>query len=397
MQIESEHPVLMIWPSVAAWRFDGQLWLDRKFKDGMGAYCERWRGCVRVVMRVQDVAALSPFGAWRWDPADAPFTLDLIEPGQTLTASQLKDVDVLLASADDYRQLDAAALCRTLPTACLYVIEYTLRTRLDMERHSSTPFLKKLKTAIWHLRNERRIVRAMRLADGIQANGSPAFKAYGAGSSSALLYWDTRLLRAQLMDGAALDSKLATLREGGPLRLAFSGRLIAAKGADEMVPLALRLRQLGVPFTLDIFGAGELAEGIRAAIAAHRLDDSVRLRGAVDFDDVLMPAIKEQVDVFVCCHRQGDPSCTYAETLGCGVPMVGFANESLAALVEENGVGWTVPMGLVSALAERIAALAANREDICAKSAAALRFAENNHFETVFDQRIDHCVRALGV
>lgn len=396
MQSESFAPVLMIWPSVAAWRLDGQLWLDRKFKDGMAAYCERWRGRVRVAMRVQDVAALSPFGAWRWDPADAPFTLDVIEPGQTLAASQLTDVDVLLASADDHRQLDVAALCKTLPTACVYVIEYTLRTRLDMGRHSSTPLIKKLKTAIWHLRNERRIVRAMRLADGIQANGSPAFKSYGAGSPSALLYWDTRLLRSQLVDRAALDSKLATLREGGPLRLAFSGRLIAAKGADAMVPLALRLRQLGVPFTLDIFGAGELADEIRSAIAAHRLDDVVRLRGPVDFDDVLMPTIKAQVDVFVCCHRQGDPSCTYAETLGCGVPMVGFANEALAALVQEDGVGWTVPMGSTSALAERIAALAANREEICAKSVAALRFAENNHFENVFDRRIDHCVRALG-
>ena len=396
MQREPRDTVLMIWPSVAAWRLDGQLWLDRKFKDGMEAYCARWPGRVRVVMRVENVAALSPFGAWRWEQAGAPFTLDVIEPGRTLTAEQLRGVDVLLASADDYRQLDAAALCATLPTACLYVIEYTLRTRLDMERHSSAPLLKKLKTAFWHLRNERRIVRALRLADGIQANGSPAFKAYGPGSPSALLYWDTRLPRARLMGRDALEAKLARLRENAPLRLAFSGRLIAAKGADAMVPLALRLRQLGVPFTLDIFGAGELADGIRAAIAAHGLADTVRLRGAVDFDDALMPAIKDEVDVFVCCHRQGDPSCTYAETLGCGVPMVGFANESLAALVEENGIGWTVPMGSIPQLAARIAELAGHREEICARSSAALRFAENNHFENVFDRRIAHCIGALG-
>ncbi len=396
MPSDPNEPVLMVWPSVAAWRFGGLLWLDRKFRDGMEAYCERWRGRVRVIMRVEDVEALPPFGAWQWDASSAPFELDVIEPGRTLTVQQLHGVDVLLGSADDYRQLDAAAQCKSLPTACIYVIEYTLRTRLDMERHASTPLLKKLKTAFWHLRNERRIVRATRLADGIQANGSPAFKAYGPGSPSALLYWDTRLRRAQLMSREALASKLETVRRNGPLRLAFSGRLIAPKGADAMVPLALRLRQLGVPFTLDIFGAGELADGIGSAIAAHGLADNVRLKGAVDFDTVLMPAIKEQIDLFVCCHRQGDPSCTYAETLGCGVPMIGFANESLAALVAENAIGWTVPMGSISALAERIAALAANREDICAKSAAALQFAENNHVESVFDRRIDHCIRALS-
>ncbi len=395
MQSESNEPVLLIWPSVAVWRFDGQLWLDWKFMDGMDAYCDRWPGRVRVVMRVENVASLPPFGARQWDAPSAAFALEVIEPGQALTSQQLQGVDLLLASADDHRQLEAAALCATVDTACIYVVEYTLRTRLDMARHAPTSLLKKLKTAVWHLRNEKRILRAIRAADAVQANGIPAYEGYGFGKPSALLYFDTRLRRDRVMGRAMLETKLRALRQGGSIRLAFSGRLIEAKGADAMVPLALRLRQLALPFTLDIFGAGELGESIRSDIAANGLEDSVRLRGAVDFDEVLMPAIKEQVDLFICCHRQGDPSCTYAETLGCGVPIVGFANESLSALVEQHDVGWTVPMGAVRELADLIVRLAGSRDDICSKSVGAMQFAEKHNYESVFDLRIEHCVRAL--
>jgi len=395
MQSESSQPVLMIWPSVAAWRFEGRLWLDRKFKDGVDANCDRWAGRVRVLMRVDDVAALPPFGAWCWDESSARFDLEILEPGQTLAARHLDGVDVLLASADDFRQLDAVDVCRAQGTRCIYIIEYTLRTRLDMTRYAPMPWLRKLKIAAWHWRNERRIVRALRGADAIQANGIPAYDAYSYGRSSALLYFDTRLRRDSVVAPAALDAKLQALRSNGPLRLAFSGRLIKAKGADVMVPLALHLKRRGLAFTLDIFGAGDLSEVIRSEIATHGLGDAVKLHGAVDFDDVLMPAIKSGVDLFICCHRQGDPSCTYAETLGCGVPIAGFANESLSGLVARHGIGWTVPREAIGELADLVARLAADREEICTRSMAAMRFAQEHHYESVFDLRLQHCASVL--
>ncbi len=388
-------PILLIWPSVNAWRIDGAVWLDRKFKVGMDATCERWPGRVRVIMEVTDVPELSPFGAWRWGSEEARFDLEIIEPGRTLTVDQLRDVDVLVASADDYRQLEASRLCAASGTACIYVIEYTLRTRFDLTRHSTAPWSRKLKNMLWHVRNEMRVSRAIRAAHGIQANGLPAYRAYERSTPSPQLYFDTRLPRAAIVSPAALDERLARLRRGGPLRLAFSGRLIAAKGGDALVPLARQLRERGIPFVLDIYGSGELSDTIAADIAAHGLQDAVHLRGPVDFDDVLMPTLRRSVDLFVCCHRQGDPSCTYAETLGCGVPIVGFANESLASLVQAHDIGWTVGMGDVGALADLIGRLSRQRDEIADKSRLAMRFADEHHFETAYDLRTSHCVRAL--
>ncbi|MFL6696113.1 MAG: glycosyltransferase [Vitreoscilla sp.] len=388
-------PILMIWPGVPAWRIDGKLWLDRKFRDGMEASSARWPGRIRAFMEVQDMSSMPPFGAWRWGSDQASFDLQVIEPGETLTASDLADVDVLLATADDHRQLEAAALCERTGTACIYVIEYTLRTRLDMTRHSKAPAWGRAKTAVWHLCNELRVSRAIRRARGLQANGIPAWRAYRASTRSPQLFFDTRFRRDMLVTPAALDSRLAVLRQGGPIRLAFSGRLIPAKGGDALLPLALRLSQLGLPFSLDIYGSGESNEEIRAGIQEHGLTDVVRLHGPVDFDEVLMPTLKERADVFVCCHRQGDPSCTYAETLGCGVPIAGFGNESLAALVDAHDIGWSVPMGDISGLAALIVRLAANREEIASKSLAAMRFAQEHHFESVVDLRMRHCASAL--
>lgn len=388
-------PILLIWPGVPAWRIGGDLWLDRKFKDGMEANCTRWPGRVRAIMEVQDMTSLPPFGAWCWRSAEASFDLQVIEPGQTLTETDLADVDVLLATADDHRQLDAAALCERTGTACIYVIEYTLRTRLDMTRHSKASPWSRAKTSLWHLRNEVRVSRAIRRARGLQANGIPAYRAYRSSTPSPQLFFDTRFRRDMLVTAAGLESRLAVLRQGGPIRLAFSGRLIAAKGADAMVPLALHLKALGLPFSLDIYGSGELSDDMRAGIEQHRLTDAVRLHGPVDFDEVLMPTLKERADMFVCCHRQGDPSCTYAETLGCGVPIAGFANESLAALVDVHDIGWSVPLGDIPALAALIVRLAADREEICSKSFAAMRFAQEHHFESVVDLRMRHCASAL--
>ena len=388
-------PVLVIWPSVAASRIDGQIWFDRKFKDGMEACCSSWPGRVRALMHVQDVASLPPFGAWCWNADEASFDLETLEPGQRLTEAHLAGVAVLQASADDHRQLDAAEICERAGTVCIYAIELTLRTRLGLTRYSDAPVLRKLKAGVWHLLNELRLSKAIRRAQGLQGNGLPAWLAYRRSTPSPLLYFDTRLRKASVVTATELEARLAVLRARGPLRMAFSGRLVEQKGADALVPLALRLRQLAVAFTLDIYGTGDLSGQICEQIAAQGLGDCVRLHGAVDFDQVLMPQLKDRVDLFVCCHRQGDPSCTYAETLGCGVPIVGFANEALASLVSAHGIGWSVPMGDVAGLATLVGRLAADREDIGAKSLTAMRFGQEHHFESVIELRMKHCTVAL--
>lgn len=384
-------PVLVIWPSVPAWRIGGELWLDRKFKDGQDEIAAHWPGRLRAVMEVVDLDGKPAFGAYRWTGEGERWELSLIAPGEAFGRRHLEGVDVLLASADSPAKLGAPALCKAAGTACAMSIEYTLRTRLDMLRHAPMRPLKRLWTWLWLLRNEPRVRRALRSCDGVQANGTPAFEAYARRHPRGLRYWDTRLPAAAVIPESALEARLATLAEPRPLRLAFSGRLIAAKGADALVPLAAALARRGVPLRFDVWGSGELEAPMRADITRLGLAGAMTVHGPIDFATELVPALQREVDLFICCHRQGDPSCTYAETLGCGVPIAGFANESLTALVAEHGVGWVVPMGAVEALADVVERLHRERAELAAATRRARAFGAGNAFEAVIAQRVAHC------
>jgi hypothetical protein len=58
----------------------------------------------------------------------------------------------------------------------------------------------------------------------------------------------------------------------------------------------------------------------------------VRLHGAVDFDTALVPFTRTGADMFLGCHRQSDPSCTYLEATGCGVAIAGHDNRIWSGL-----------------------------------------------------------------
>jgi hypothetical protein len=94
----------------------------------------------------------------------------------------------------------------------------------------------------------------------------------------------------------------------------------------------------------------------------------------------------------VCCHRQGDPSCTYLETFACGVPIAGYANEAFLGLLARANVGESVAIDDVTGLASLIERIA-RPESLPAyelKCRAALALATEHTFEATFERRIEH-------
>ena len=165
------------------------------------------------------------------------------------------------------------------------------------------------------------------------------------------------------------------------------------KGADHLVPFAAELHSMGVPFTLDIFGDGNLAESMGQEIKKRGLEQVVRMRGNLKFTQELLPELKRNIDLFVACHRQGDPSCTYLETFGCGVPIIGYDNEAFSGLLERAIAGMKTPMDDLPALAQATAELLGDRPRLARMARAARRFAEANTCELSFRGRTDHLLR----
>ncbi|UCD75124.1 MAG: glycosyltransferase, partial [Phycisphaerales bacterium] len=250
----------------------------------------------------------------------------------------------------------------------------------------------------WTKGLERRVRRALRHAAGVQCNGTPTYEAYRSLTPRPLLYFDSRVTESLLTSDADLQARGAELIDGAPLRLAFSGRLIPMKGADHLPKVAAELKRLGVPFRMDIFGDGDLAGDMKQQIAALGLADVVHMRGVLDFQSGLMPFVARNIDLFVCCHRQGDPSCTYLETMACGTPIVGYDNEAAAGIVRNAGVGWLSPPDDPGRLAAMIAELNEIRPLLIEAAEKARAFAARHTLDQTMQARVDHmltCCRDL--
>jgi glycosyltransferase involved in cell wall biosynthesis len=370
---------------------NGAVTLTRKFIDGIMEYKRHWDGPVTAVMEPSQ----TPTGNLDDVEVDAeklPFTIlaaSFDDPGLGKLLSGTKLV-VGSLSALAYHHNRVGTLCRSLGIPIVCVAEYTLKTRCQIVLAESRNPAKRARRIWWVWNEERRYQELVKAASGIQCNGTPTFEAYRSMNARPLLYFDTRTTEEMLATTEEIERRTDHLLRGGPIRLLFSGRLALIKGADHLIHVALELRRLGVPFELTICGGGQLEQQIRRDVDRLGLGDCVKLTGIIDFKTELTPLTKERADIFVCCHRQGDPSCTYLEVMSCGVPIVGYDNEAFLGIVRHSGVGWLEPMNHPRQIARKIADLSAHRSTLVKASYQALEFARKHTFEKTFRARVAH-------
>ncbi len=367
----------------------GEVTVSDKFLAEMQAYADRWPGPLDVYIGLTDTSdevlgssmLPQPTEALRFHTFEAnTFGFDVIE--------QLPDV--LLTAIDAPLHL-VPKRCRDIPTAAVMAVEYTFKTRTKQIMAERQDLKGRLGGMKWNLTQEAHIVGAARAASGIQANGYAAYNYYRRFNSNTIVYLDNRAYESEMPTVQQVSERIEnTFSAKQPLRLAFTGRLEARKGPLETVALASELTRRGVDYSFFVAGDGPQREELERAVSAAGLQERFDIAGVLDFVTELMPRMRTEADVFFCPHPQGDPSCTYVETLACGVPIVGYANESVSTLAEHTiGVG-QVPMGDASAAADAVLALAATPASLRRASHAALGFARAHSFEREYDARVEH-------
>ncbi|MCX6179419.1 MAG: glycosyltransferase [Chlorobiales bacterium] len=391
MRLQNKH--LIVIPSVPVWRNDNILSFDRKFYDGMVLYTQKWPGIISCIISTSR-SSFSDFGVISKTKEELPFKCTVLDFDETVTVDHLTGASIVFASADANNQLYISDLCRKSKIKCVYAIEYIPETRYQITLLTThNPFVI-LRRFIYIWQQEKKRISAFSISDGIQSNGTPAYYEYKK-FKNKLLYFDTRVYKANFITDNELEYRLKELSTNKPLRLAFSGRLIRMKGADHLVKLALLLKQRKVPYKFYMYGAGELKDEMIAYIQKHQLEDNVFLPGPVDFYNQLLPDLKKNIDLFICLHRQSDPSCTYLETLSCGVPIVGYKNKAFSGLLSLADIGWGAEINDLKKIADTIERLNENRTQLFAKSRSAVEFARPNDFETTFQNRINHLLSIL--
>jgi colanic acid/amylovoran biosynthesis glycosyltransferase len=381
---------LVVAPSLAAGIGPpNQIRLTSKFVSGMQAYMEHWDGPVTLLIEPDENAhSVNLDDVWvRMD--ELPFKVVLTRFDSEQAKKTMTEAGVVMGGTD-HRMNHAAATCARAGVPFVLVTEYSLPTRLQIVDADDPVFWRRWRRRQWAVGQEKAIVATIRQAAGLQCNGTPTYDAYRELNGNTLLYFDSRVSQQMIPPEPGLAGRRFPFGPQRPIRLAFSGRLTAMKGADHLVKVAVALRELGVPFRMDIFGDGPLATSMAQEIKTHGLGSDVILGGVLDFASELMPRMRSEIDLFVCCHRQGDPSCTYLETLGCGVPIVGYANEAFAGLLRLCDGGRSVPMDDWKALAAEIARLSGNTEKLLSLAQAGLEFARSHSCESEFLARMNH-------
>ena len=379
--------LLMIAPAPAV-REGDRITLDGKFVSGMRYQAGCFPGVFDCILRESQGGI--PFYSEVYDPDRHAFGLTVLPTNGVVTEDHLRGYDLIFCSVDDERNLDIPAKARAVGAKLATTLEYTLSTRLAINALESSSPLRRVYRAlrlIWKERARRRFLSQM---DGIQANGYPAFELCKRYDPETLFFLDSRMTPAMLASPQDQAARRDSLLSGAPLRLVYSGRLDPMKGAHHLVPVAARLRARNVPFHLTIYGTGSLQDSIASAIEAQGLGEAVTLSGAVDYETELVPRLRGEADIFLSCHLQDDPSCSFIEAMGCGLAVAGYDNLMWRGLCADSNGGWVTPLGKEDALADHLASLHGARETVCKASQDALAFARKHDFETMSQRRMAH-------
>lgn len=383
---------LILLPSLKAQRGPrGGLVLTRKYMEGAAEYARNWPGPVSSLVELDPVPTTDMDHA-EYLPGEAETGLELRPPAGPELASRLKAAAQVVAflSRDEAPML---RLCNQMGVPVVFVTEYSPRTERQIAAAERMNPLRHARRLVWLARTERIRREMLTRAAGLQCSGTPTYENYQGLCADTLLFFDNRVRAGQVISDPALAQKQAHIRQSGPLRLVFGGRFVPMKGVMDLPKVALELRRLGVDFRLEIFGSGPQEHELRAAITMQGLQNHVALRGVLDFQTGWIPHLREQADLFLCCHPQGDPSSTYPEVMSCGVPIAGYANDAFRGIVGQSGSGWAVSMADAAGLAQVIAGLDRDRDRLAEAARRARDFARQHAFEITFEKRAAHFLR----
>ena len=374
---------------------DGVLRVDRKFHLGMQSYVD---GIKESIVSIH--------------PASSPGqqTMDAIEVRcetlgykvitmRTDDRGQLVREDLTTLKQQIHRSrlvyghgFGASAVARKAGVPYILVLEYDLQTQIIISASQVTGRLRKIARAARLAAKHMSEIVQMLGAHGIHCNGFPIFDQTRWFNSNRLLYLDSRMSADMVISKEHLASRLAG-RAGRPLRLLYSGRYEPMKGASHAVLVGLECLRRGLDIEMHCYGQGSLATEMKQLAA--RSGSRIHVHEMVPYPALVK--ISRDFDVFVCCHIQSDPSCTYLESFGAGLPIVGYANRMWQRLSAESGVGCFSAVGRPGDVVNDIQRLAGDFEMLSTMSEDARMFAIDHAFEREFGRRIDALNAVLSV
>jgi glycosyltransferase involved in cell wall biosynthesis len=137
----------------------------------------------------------------------------------------------------------------------------------------------------------------------------------------------------------------------GPTIL-FVGRFVPAKNLTLLMDAFSRVVEDWPSATLRLIGDGPIKSDIQSKISDRGLQDSVRLEGYVDNNN--LPEVYRSSDVFALSSQRENHPITLLEAMSCGTPVVAPLIGAIPEIVEDERTGLLYPSGSVSELSGAI-------------------------------------------
>jgi glycosyltransferase involved in cell wall biosynthesis len=158
------------------------------------------------------------------------------------------------------------------------------------------------------------------------------------------------------------------------------------KGVADAVKVAVEGLRRNLDIEMHFYGQGACRDEMQRIAAQAAQPGRIHIHDAVPYPELVK--ISKTFDVFVCCHIQSDPSCTYLESFGAGLPIVGYANRMWRRLSENSGAGLRSPLGRPALVADDVQRLYDDFQLLSTLSVKAVAFAREHHYEIEFGKRI---------
>ena len=237
---------------------------------------------------------------------------------------------------------------------------------------------------------ERRVIGR---ADLGLFHGRETLAAYGHLPRRAELVHNIHIGKGDHISPVRLQDKIAAVASG-PLNILYVGRADPMKGPQDWVEVLALLRDRGVDFRAAWFGAGFQYDAMRERIRAADLADRVEAPGMVRDRRKVLEALRA-AQVFLFCHKTPESPRCLIEALISATPIVGYEGAFARDLIAEHGGGVLTPANDIPALADAVAALAADRGRLQDLIARAARDGDPFDDESVFRHRADLIHRYL--
>jgi glycosyltransferase involved in cell wall biosynthesis len=211
----------------------------------------------------------------------------------------------------------------------------------------------------------------------------------GRGAEHVKSFFDTAHSAEHVVSDAALEMRLEGSRNATrPLSFVFFGRFVEYKGLDRAIRAVVEAkRRSGRSFELHLIGAGDQKVRLEALVAELGAADVVTFHAPVPYGPLLFERI-ERYDVQIATPLVEDTPRAAFDAMARGLPILAFDIQYYRDLAEESGAVHTSPWPDVSALADRIVQLDANRATLVESATRGVTFARDNTQSAWLDRRV---------